>query len=373
MSTSNTQTPSSTATTQISSSEKDALRVVLQRHASGRDPESHIEVPSSNSPADTPIIPPAAPVAPTTAAPTTPAAAKPRAPREKLEDKPLSEIFITAGKRALGGGLPGAMAMAIQVGSLMWLRTTMNYQYRYGTSTTEALKALYKEGGIVRFYRGIGPALIQGPLSRFGDTASNAGMLSLLNATETTRDLPIAVKTGCASFAAGAFRIALMPVDTVKTIMQVEGKNGIPMLRKKISNGGVRVLFHGSLGAMGATMVGHFPWFFTYNSLSAWWQPIPTDFASKLGRNATIGFCSSVVSDCISNSVRVVKTTKQTYHEPISYPATVKMVIEKDGVSGLFIRGLGTRIIANGFQGLLFSVLWKYLEEQLLSKTSLGK
>lgn len=71
--------------------------------------------------------------------------------------------------------------MAIQVVSLMWLRTTMNYQYRYGTSTREAMRALYKDGGVLRFYRGLAPALFQGPLSRFGDTASNAGCLSLLN------------------------------------------------------------------------------------------------------------------------------------------------------------------------------------------------
>lgn len=43
----------------------------------------------------------------------------------------------------------------------MWMRTTINYQYRYGTSTTTALKTLYREGGVVRFYRGLGPALLQ--------------------------------------------------------------------------------------------------------------------------------------------------------------------------------------------------------------------
>ena len=42
----------------------------------------------------------------------------------------------------------------------MWMRTTMNYQYRYGKSTTEALRILYNEGGVRRFYRGIGPALL---------------------------------------------------------------------------------------------------------------------------------------------------------------------------------------------------------------------
>jgi hypothetical protein len=35
------------------------------------------------------------------------------------------------------------------------------------------------------------------------------------------------------------------------------------------------------------------------------------------------------------------------------------MVIAKDGVSGLFFRGLVTKIISNGFQGILFSVLWR--------------
>lgn len=43
----------------------------------------------------------------------------------------------------------------------MWLRTTVNYQYRYGTSTSVALRTLYADGGIARFYQGVGPALLQ--------------------------------------------------------------------------------------------------------------------------------------------------------------------------------------------------------------------
>jgi hypothetical protein len=42
----------------------------------------------------------------------------------------------------------------------------------------------------------------------------------------------------------------------------------------------------------------------------------------------------------------------------------IRMVVDADGVTGLFGRGLRTRIIANGFQGLTFSVIWKALEEQ---------
>jgi len=42
----------------------------------------------------------------------------------------------------------------------------MNYQYRFGTSFTVATKTLYQDGGIRRYYQGIGPALIQGKFTR---------------------------------------------------------------------------------------------------------------------------------------------------------------------------------------------------------------
>mmetsp|Transcript_36970 Transcript_36970/g.103241 ORF Transcript_36970/g.103241 Transcript_36970/m.103241 type:complete len:316 (+) Transcript_36970:31-978(+) len=283
------------------------------------------------------------------------------------EQEELGEILKKAGKRALGGGLPGAMAMGIQVGSLMWLRTTMNYQYRHGTTTRQALRALYKDGGVGRFYRGVGPALIQGPMSRFGDTAANAGVLALLESSDSTRDLPVFVKTMCASSAAAAWRVFLMPVDTVKTIMQVEGKNGLSILGKKLKGGGPPVLYHGALAASAATFVGHFPWFFTHNQLDSL-LPHAAGHWGELGRNAAIGFTSSVVSDTCSNSIRVVKTTKQTFANPISYPQAVKHVLETDGMIGLFGRGLKTRILANGVQGMMFTVLWKGLQKQFFNE-----
>ncbi len=127
------------------------------------------------------------------------------------EQKDYSEIMRKAGRRALGGGLPGAIAMGVQVCTLMPLRSTMNYQYRYGNTTTmTALRTLYNDGGVRRFYRGIGPALFQGPLSRFGDTAANSGMLTLLEEFDSTKDLPVGVKTAFASTAAAGWRIFLM-------------------------------------------------------------------------------------------------------------------------------------------------------------------
>ena len=70
-------------------------------------------------------------------------------------------------------------------------------------------------------------------------------------------------------------------------------------------------LWHGSLGAMSATFAGHYPWFATYNLLNES-LPKPVDTLGKLGRNAFMGFCASVISDTTSNSIRVLKTYRQT-------------------------------------------------------------
>jgi len=56
------------------------------------------------------------------------------------------------------------------------------------------------------------------------------------------------------------------------------------------------------------------------------------------------------VSDTVSNSIRVVKTSKQAATEAVTYPAVIRDIVAKDGVLGLFGRGLKTKILANGLQ-----------------------
>ena len=101
------------------------------------------------------------------------------------------------------------------------------------------------------------PALLQGPLSRFGDTAANTGMLTALNSMESTKNLNVGLKTATASVAAALFRIVLMPIDTVKTTMQVTGK--FSAVVDKIKLGGPLTLYNGAIAAASATFVGHYP------------------------------------------------------------------------------------------------------------------
>jgi hypothetical protein len=110
--------------------------------------------------------------------------------------------------------------------------------------------------------------------------------------------------------------------------------------------------------------VGYYPWFFTYNYLQ---QKIPEqeNLFGKLVKNACIGFSASAVSDTCSNSIRVIKTYRQTNVKEISYLNSIKEIIKVDGIFSLFGRGLKTKIISNGIQGALFSVLWKFIEKQI--------
>jgi hypothetical protein len=304
-------------------------------------------------------------------------------------------IFQKASKKALGGGKAGATAAVVQVCSLMWLRTSMNYQYRYGGNLQSSLRTLYNEGGIPRLYQGLPFALIQGPLTRFGDTAANVGIMALLETLPETREWPLPLKTACGSAAAGLWRIVLMPIDASKTALQVEGSEGLTRLWSSAVERGPNVLYRGALAQAAATAVGHFPWFLTYNFLDGQIPIVDSGmenaFLLTLARSAFLGFAASGVSDVCSNSLRVIKTTKQTAqlgssanivtntnttanlelasssaantNKELSYADIVKLIIETDGIAGLFGRGLQTRLLTNAIQGAAFSVLWRYFQQ----------
>merc|ERR1712106_397460 len=129
----------------------------------------------------------------------------------------------------------------------------------------EAMRTLWSQGKLRRFYRGVGPALLQGPLARFGDTAANAAVLSYLEKS----DMPLSAKTGVASITSASWRIFIMPIDAVKTTLQAEGAQARSLLTSKVSIKGPQVLWHGAGAAATATAVGHFPWFYPFNLLQS--------------------------------------------------------------------------------------------------------
>lgn len=249
----------------------------------------------------------------------------------------------------------------------------MNYQYRYGGTLGDSLKELYNQGGIPRLYQGLPFAIVQGPLTRFGDTAANVGILALLDSIPETATLSLPLQTFAGSITAGVWRIFLMPIDTAKTAMQVEGGDGLERLKQQVIDNGPSPLYQGALASAAATAAGHYPWFLTYNFMNDYLPVISKedDLLLFLVRSAALGLTASSVSDCVSNSLRVIKTTKQTAGlsdnagKEITYREALALVLETDGVAGLFGRGLQTRLLTNAIQGAVFSVLWKYFQTTL--------
>jgi hypothetical protein len=87
---------------------------------------------------------------------------------------------------------------------------------------------------------------------------------------------------------------------------------------------------------------------------------------------------ATAVADTVSNCVRVVKTVKQAAasHCSHSYWQIISKIVAKDGLSGLLFRGLYSRILADGVQSILFTVLWKllvmYFDDSFSQKKEVG-
>jgi len=173
----------------------------------------------------------------------------------------------------------------------------------------------------------------------------------------------------------------LMPIDTCKTVMQIEGSHGLSLLLDKVRNNGrVDLLYSGAVANAASAWIGHYPWFYTYNLLSKN-EALVRLITWNTGRNALVGFVSSIVSDTVANFMRVIKTTKQSLGATTSggskgnnlaggasYRETIGLILAVDGWRGLFGRGLKTRILGNALQSILFTVVWRGLSERWSSE-----
>ena len=251
--------------------------------------------------------------------------------------------------------------MSFNIISLMWLRTVMNYQYRYGTSFNQTIKILYNQGGVKRFYYGITFAFLEAPMIKFFDTFSNSFILEITSKYK----VPIFLKTIICSLFASGVKVLAAPLDTFKTMYQVEGNKAPLIIKSKINQYGYRCLFDGASATILSGFISHYPWFVTHNYLEMIIPKFPEKNQSKnLLRNAFIGFASSTVASVASNFIRVVKTTRQISLKDKSYIQVTEKIINKSGIQGLLFRGLWVRLASNGIQGLCFNVLWKQLQKK---------
>ena len=170
----------------------------------------------------------------------------------------------------------------------------MNYQYANGGTLTNAITTLYKEGGVPRSPR----RLVRDHPEPPEPVRRHRGEHGILVALgELAPNMPVA-QTAFPSLG-GSELASPLPVDTLKTTLQVQGCRRWPFSRTRsgpaasaccTARGGDR----GELGGQ-LPVVRHL-------QLPPGQRP-QVRRVKGLARNAFIDMCASFVSDCVSNSL----------------------------------------------------------------------
>lgn len=280
---------------------------------------------------------------------------------ESWNSEARMKAFERSMKMASSSGLAGMLSGVLQVLVFMWLRTVMNVQYAKGGSFPTVLRRLWYAGGIKRLYKGLLFALIQNPATRFGDTAINSGGMEFLNYL-----LPkthVIYKTALTALISSAWRVILTPLDMLKTMFQVHGNEVGEILEIRLKSVGIRTFWSGAVPLLLASWMGTYPWFATFNFLDLHLISEHEGIIFPHLRNAFIGLVASIMSDSITNIIRVVKNILQTSEQEGYLPVHVEIL--KDGMFRFATRGLLTRILINSVQSMFFSVVWKAAEKRI--------
>ena len=157
-----------------------------------------------------------------------------------------------------------------------------------------------------------------------------------------------------------------MPLDCIKTELQVRGPSAVPLIRERVKKDGIATFWRGTVATMLATAVGHYPWFAVRNLMDSLAEAHVRPLLGTaplavlvLLVDAAVGFTASVASDTVTNSIRQVKTRVQTSDDGAGYAATVRHIIKEGGWSSLFLNGLGTKAFTSALNGLIFNVVLK--------------
>ena len=274
-------------------------------------------------------------------------------------NKSLYQKLLVSSNKSLNIGL---ITASTQISTLIWLRTIMIYQYEYNTTFNNTFKNLYKDGGLMRFYKGYIPSLIICNLCRFND----------LNAYYLMQqyDYSIYTKTTYISLMSCMTRLLVTPIDNLDIHYQLYGNNGFKILKNKIYNNNFAILYNGSFMWANIHCLSTFTWFLTHEYLNTFYLKFNI-FNSNQKCNLFIeniyycvnGFTCYVLCDIITNTLRVVKLKKQTSNK--SYYNCIRQIYNNYNFNG-FYRGFHTRLLYQGIQNSLFVLLWKNLEKLYL-------
>lgn len=97
-------------------------------------------------------------------------------------------------------------------------------------------------------------------MSRFVSTAANDGVQSFLASFPATKHWGPGRTTIFGAIIVGIARMILMPIDTCKTVLQVDSKDGFQSLLRRVRAGHFGVLYQGAIANAISSVMGHYPW-----------------------------------------------------------------------------------------------------------------
>lgn len=253
-------------------------------------------------------------------------------------------------KNLIYSGMAGGVASSIQLSSLYWIRTIIKYQYVYPKNLKQVSLKLWYHQDRFRFFRGFYPNLTKATLGKVGESS----LIKHFNPEHNKYDL--VSNTIVSASAITGWKMLMMPLDTLGNCYQVHGIKGKEIMKGRIKKLGYNTLWSGTLVYLNISFINYSIWIYVYHNLN---HMLPNNMQADI-RNGIIGLGSTFCSDIIVNPLRVLKTNIQSQKEKLSYYQLYQNVIVRE--NGLF-RGLKTKMIFNCFNGSLYVILWKRLDE----------
>ena len=257
---------------------------------------------------------------------------------------------------AIEAGRDGAV-ISLALGALIYpLASLASYQRIHGCALPEAMKAIQKEGGIARSYRGILPTAIGVVLARFCAAAGDMAATKLLHekAPEWKNPATCALLGGTLAV---MLYCPLLPLETLANTARTTGGAGVQKLTQQVLKEGLKPLYSGAGEAIAESLIDHVAWYGARHALDTL-IPQADGARDEFLRNCLIGALSGITSDCFSYPMNIVKTQKQVLQTPGSAFDIGKKIVNEKGVGELWRRGFavstGSHIISDsGYQGIM--------------------
>ena len=264
-----------------------------------------------------------------------------------------------------------------------------------------AIRELYQQGGVKRFFKGMNVAALEVPASRFVSFGMAEVFRSTLPKEWDRKRSTKYLKSGVSAVVGSWTKAAIFcPIDSVKTRLQtysrfekgvIQPSNVKGILRQVYADNGIRGLYKGftNIGIKGS--LNFVPFLIGMDAANEF-IPVPTKtnditpnwlLFKQTVRDGLVGSSATMFSDIFTYPLGVIKNLRQAtikhsvashFHAfqiknggrpPNSNIGIAKLIVKENGLSGLY-RGFSARLLALFLGGFGFGITYSKLKRTFL-------